>query len=86
MNGSQKLQDLYDWAKKFTEGQVDDFDIHCAIYWYAADHHCGQGDELYEVLSCSPYSPGRIENGPREEAAQQLYGALIAEFESGAVN
>jgi hypothetical protein len=86
MNGSQSLQELVDWAKEFTEGKVSDFDIHCAIYWYAADYHVGQGDDLYEALSCSPYSPALKESGPTEEAAQQLYGALIAEFESGSIN
>ncbi len=86
INGSEKLQELFDWARKFTEGQVDDFDIHEAIYWFAADYHGGQGSDLYEALSCSPFQPGRYDNEPNSEDAQQLYGALVAEFVPDSVN
>jgi hypothetical protein len=86
MNGSNKLAELVRFAQVQTEGQVDDFDIHDAIWWYANDYHCGQGCELYEVLSCSPFSPGRAASAPATCAAHQVYGLLVAEYETGSVN
>jgi hypothetical protein len=55
----------------------DEFDREEAVYWFAAGWHGGQWTNLYEALCASPYSPGPLANGPRDETCLD---ALVAEF------
>ena len=58
-----------------------EFNIECAIYWFAADNHGGQGSNLYSVLSASEYKPGIMERKPpRDSLASDLYDALSEQF------
>ncbi len=58
---------------------MDEFDREAAIYWFANDHHGGQWSNLYSALSMSPYHPGPLENGPRDEAAY-CFDVLVKEY------
>jgi hypothetical protein len=58
--------------------EADDFDVECAIYWFAANNHLGQDSNLYEVISASPYNPGACENDARSSyASYELYLILL---------
>jgi len=58
-----------------------EFDIECAIYWFAAGNHGGQGSNLYATLSASQYKPGPLEcKPPRDSLASDLYDALCEYF------
>lgn len=52
----------------------EDVDKYEAIYWYASRHYCGQGSNLYIVLSNSPFKPGPIASGPEKS------GELVCEY------
>lgn len=82
MKWTQKLHDLVTFVKSKFGDDVDDFEMHCAIYWYASAFYDGQGSELYAVLCCSPYGPGRNESGPGEDIASSIYDALVTEYEN----
>jgi hypothetical protein len=60
-------------------GDVDEFDVEEAIYWFASDYHGGQWTNLYSALSTSPYNPGPLRRGP-EDTALELYLALEQRF------
>ena len=64
---------------QFNIFEFDNFDIECAIYWFANDYHSGQDSNLYSALSTSDYSPARNEKGPTE-IAKFVYDALVEEF------
>jgi len=81
MSHSQKLNELIAFVKSKFGDNVDDFEMHCAIYWYASEFHSGQNSELYEVLSCTSYRPGAYECGPEEDIASSIYDALVEEYE-----
>lgn len=56
------------------EMEATSFDAACALHWYCADHHDGQGSDLYRILSTLPYTPGPLERGPEGSfAAETLY-------------
>ena len=58
--------------------EADAFDVECAIYWFAANNHAGQGSSLYEVISASPYNPGACENDARGSyASYELHLILL---------
>jgi hypothetical protein len=62
-------------------GDVDEFDVEEAIYWFASDYHGGQATNLYSVLSTSPYKPGPSTTGPSQDGmAHELYSALEQRF------
>lgn len=63
-------------------GDLDDFDIEAAIYWYAHDHHEGQFSPLYVVLSTSPYKPGPLHRSVEDdgEVATMMYDELVRRF------
>jgi len=55
---------------------IDDADIACGAYWFAADYHPGQFSGLYEALSMSQYKPGPLECGPEgSDGAKMAYEA-----------
>lgn len=57
-------------------GMYDDAtDVHVALYWLLSNYHKGQFSPEYAALSSSPYSPGRLENGPEGEA-RNIYKEL----------
>ncbi len=58
-------------------GDVDEFALEEAIYWFAADYHGGQSSSLYRALSVSPYKPGAMTHAPEEP---QLYDHLVDTF------
>jgi hypothetical protein len=61
--------------------ECDEFDVECAVYWYANHYHGGQWSELYAAICESPYSPGLSERGPaRDSAADLLYSELESEY------
>ena len=64
---------------QFNIFEFDNFDIECAIYWFANDYHSGQDSNLYSALSTSDYSPTRNEKEPTE-IAKFAYDALVKEF------
>ena len=51
-------------------GWALDVDRACALYFWCADHHGGQGCSLYELLSIigRMYKPGLCERGPNDTA------------------
>ena len=59
-----------------------DFDAESAIYWYAADHHAGQNDALYGILSTSEFRPGRSHRSVKDEGEipAMMYETLEREF------
>lgn len=66
------------------EGLVDDpasaeFDREAAIYWFAADHHKGQADPLYSILSTSKFKPGPSHRSVADEGeiAEAFYRVLV---------
>lgn len=62
---------------------TDAIDVECAIYWFAANHHSGQGSHLYSVLSTSSYKPGASECGPEKgSTAESFYNLLKKEYAS----
>jgi hypothetical protein len=66
-------------VKGFGTEYTDDIEV--AIYWFANDWHGGQGDELYSILSTSPYSPGPNSTLKSEgESVEMLYAALEDKF------
>jgi hypothetical protein len=78
----EMLEALQEHAK-LADG--DEFDIEEAIYWYASHYHGGQGSNLYEALSLSPYSPGPCMRELNEEdslVAAYLYSILEAMYSS----
>lgn len=49
-------------------------DIAEALYWLCAENHEGQWSDLYAALSCNPFTPGPISNGPEPGSyADMLY-------------
>lgn len=86
MKWTQKLHDLVAFVKSEFGDDVDAFEMHSAIYWYASVFYDGQNSELYGVLCCSPYGPGRAESGPEEDLASSIYDALVAEYENEALS
>ena len=61
--------------------EANDFDIEGAIYWFAYDHHGGQGTNLYSALSQSQFHPGVNCNGPETDSIESyLLGELVAEY------
>jgi hypothetical protein len=72
----QEIDELL--APHIPQLEADEFDVECAIYWFAAHNHLGQDSNLYEVLSTSPYNPGAIENdATSSDAAYWLYTILL---------
>lgn len=63
-------------------GEIDIFDIEAAIYWFASDYHSGQWSDLYSILSCSEYRPGRMETSACHagEMVQMAYDVLKDNF------
>jgi len=61
------------------------FDYAAALYWYASDHHGGQGSKLYSILSRVDYKPGLRERSVDHvgsEEANEIYN----ELESGEIS
>lgn len=58
----------------------DKFDIVDAHYWFAADHHEGQGSALYARLSrlSAIFEPSSIAHGPGSENAIEIYNNLCS--------
>lgn len=52
------------------------FQIHAAMYAFAALNHGGQWHELYEVLSTSDFSPGPLWTESREVEENEFYGVV----------
>lgn len=61
------------------------FDLEAAIYWFANDHHSGQSDQLYAVLSQSKYNPSQFTNSVETESelVNELYKELVKAFGRG---
>lgn len=59
---------------------VDDPDLQGAIWWFAVDHHTGQGSNLYSAMSVSRYKPGALEVGASHDMMADAYNALIEEY------
>ena len=63
-----------------TDCGVDVHDAICALYWYCADHHGGQGSQEYALgssLGHDVYTPGSCENGPEEDTcSMDVYNRL----------
>lgn len=58
------------------DGGKDDKEV--AIYWFASHYHSGQTSNLYNVLSTSPYTPGRYSNISNEGVgALLMYSELV---------
>lgn len=56
---------------------TSEFDLECAIYWFAAHNYDGQTSDLYRVLCESPYHPGVFEAQPDPDSiAGMLYKIL----------
>lgn len=56
---------------------ASDFDLECAIYWFAAHNYDGQTSDLYRVLCESHYRPGVFEAQPDPfSIAGMLYETL----------
>jgi len=67
-------------AQPMREHGIDPIDAECAIYWFANDHHNGQGSNLYAALSTSEYRPGVMERGPGNSLAEYCYEVLQLAF------
>ena len=59
----------------------EEFEV--GLYWYAHDYYDGQADELYSILSTSPYKPGPTMSGVEDEGeiAEMIYNALVESVE-----
>ena len=61
---------------------MDRFDICSAYYWYAVQHHTGQGSKEYAIHSALDridYSPGLSDqHGNLTETAQMIYEDLVS--------
>lgn len=69
-------------ASELSEEAADDFDREEAMYWFAYEYHGGGGSNLYAALSCSPYRPGILADGPEPDSGAQLaYESLTAHWE-----
>lgn len=75
-----KMKALFDAATRLSGMMDDSSDVHAALYWLLANYHGGQSSPEYAALSASPYSPGRMENGPTGEA-KEIYEELKAVYE-----
>lgn len=64
---------------KSEDGFDDSFEV--AVYWLANDYHSGQFSKGYELLSSSPYEPGRLatkeSNFRDDELAKMIYDELV---------
>jgi len=79
MNDPTREEMLAFLRSQFDEECADDFEV--AMFWYAMYWHGGQGSNLYEVLSTSPFSPGpcgRLED--EGDMVAMCYEALEHEF------
>lgn len=83
------LDPTYDEMKDYLEGNeamdeydalVREYDIEEAIYWYASDHHGGQGSNLYAAVCRSPFKPGSLARGPSGVDAIWSYNDLVDEY------
>jgi hypothetical protein len=90
---SEDLSDATELHKEMTDhlastfGKLlDDQDLkdssEIAIYWFANDHHRGQADPLYSILSQSPYTPGPMMSSAADEGetVDMLYQELVDAF------
>ena len=74
------------FLKRRYRSLVDGFEneAEVAIWWFANYHYGGQGTNLYEVLSISPYKPGPYSKLEDEgEVVQMMYNDLVAEYAGG---
>lgn len=75
----QMLAHLGSIYANLVEGWQDSAEI--AIYWFAVHHYMGMGDELYTIISTSPYSPGRVMTLAKEdEIVRGMYDDLEAAY------
>lgn len=76
------LDEMKDFLKSLTIYEADEFDIACAIYYFASDWHSGQFSNLYSVLCTCGYTPGRLETGidSVSDTAAMLLGELEAHY------
>ena len=48
----------------FPMSGASEFDLECAIYWFACHNYDGQSSNLYRVMCESLYQPGAFEARP----------------------
>ena len=65
-----------DFIGALRDSATDEGDMAEGIYWFCADWHGGQSSALYACLSCNPFSPGPLSNGPDSDGAKDVYSAL----------
>ena len=64
-------------GQHFPMYEVSEFDLECAIYWFAHHNYDGQGSDLYRLMCDSPYRPGAFEAQPDlDSIAGEMYEAL----------
>lgn len=53
-------------------------DVLEGIYWYAADHHQGQWERWYRILTAAGrvFKPSRLSKRPDSERGQEIYALL----------
>lgn len=75
--GGDYLRTLARWERD-TDGR-DGFDTACAVYWFAANWHAGQGCALYSALCATGYEPAR---GERDTDPATVAGMIREELEA----
>jgi len=82
-NPSLLKKQMMEFLRKKWEGLIEDLDdeAEIAIYWFANDYHGGQWDDLYSILSTSPYTPGPMMTLEKETpGVVWMYRDLEEEF------
>ncbi len=80
-----KKQEMKNALKGFDDGDSSwEDDAEVAIYYFANHYHGGQNDDLYKILSTSPYKPGPISTLDSEgEVVKMMYDALQEKYFPG---
>lgn len=80
-----KKQEMKNALKGFDDGDSSwEDDAEVAIYYFANHYHGGQNDELYKILSTSPYKPGPMSTLKSEgETVKMMYDTLQEKYFPG---
>lgn len=75
------LRDKWKGLADVNSKEFDD-DMEVAIHWFSQDYHSGQWSDLYSISSTSPYNPGRMTMGIRDEdeTVRAMYEELEDKF------
>lgn len=58
---------------------ASEFDLECAIYWFAHHNYDGQSSNLYRVMCKSPYRPGIFESQPNPDSIAGMFYETLNE-------